>query len=136
MHAADIALTMREAGLRENGMAEENALEMRAMLGRWSEVSRRWGLDADEEAGLLGDARLTGPVGDPRSWEAGRMERRMRLLNDLAAALAGLFGDEARVRQWLRRPREALSGMSPIEAMTCSVEWIRMLREACTDLFL
>ncbi|MES2096791.1 MAG: hypothetical protein V4459_08510 [Pseudomonadota bacterium] len=114
-------------------MADENAIEMRAMMARWESLRARWRLEAHEEAGLLGGAALTGPLGDVASWHAARMEQRMRLLIDLATALDALLVDGARIRNWLRRPLESTGGRAPIDAMASSVEWIRQFRGVATD---
>ena len=114
-------------------MAEENAIEMRVMMARWESLCARWALDDGEEAALLGDASLVGPVGEVASWRASRMEQRMRLLVELGAALETLLGDDYRICVWLRRPRESMSGKSPIDVMATSVEWIRSLHRAALD---
>lgn len=114
-------------------MAEESAIEMRAMMARWDALRERWALEPHEEAGLLGDAALTGPIGDVGSWHAPKMEQRMRLLIDLGAGLDSLFEDEQRVRVWLRRKTASFGGATPIEVMTSSIEWIRQLRRVTWD---
>lgn len=114
-------------------MADENAIEMRAMISRWDATRRRWALEDYEEAGLLGAAALAGPINEPASWGAPKMEQRMRLLIDLAAALDTLLVDETRIRDWLRLPLRSVGNRAPIEAMSSSVEWIRALRNAALD---
>ncbi|THD34450.1 MAG: hypothetical protein E7773_14775 [Sphingomonas sp.] len=114
-------------------MAREDAIEMRAVMARWDALRERWALDADEEAGLLGGAVLAGPIGEVASWRAASMEQRMRLLIDLGVALDALLADGVKVCLWLRRPRDSMGGMSPIDAMSSSVEWIRSLRKAALD---
>ena len=117
----------------EGRMADEQAIELRAMIARWEALRERWALDTHEEAGLLGHSALDGPVGEVASWRAPRMEQRMRLLIDLGAALDALLVDGHRVSYWLRCPRESMGGRSPIEAMSTSVEWIRQLRGVAQD---
>lgn len=114
-------------------MANENAIEMRAMMSRWEELRDRWALRPHEEAGLLGGAALRGPVGEVASWRAPRMEQRMRLLIDLGVALDLLLIDGDRINYWLRRERDSMGGRSPIEVMSSSVEWIRQLRGVAQD---
>lgn len=114
-------------------MAYEDAIEMRAMMARWEALRERWALDSGEEAALLGHATLGGPVGDVASWQASRMEQRMRLLVDLGVALDALLIDGHRVCYWLRRPRDSMGGRCPIEVMSTSVEWIRQLRGIALD---
>ena len=55
-------------------MADEDAMEMRAMMARSEALRERWSLDAQEEASLLGHAALGGPVADVASWRALRLE--------------------------------------------------------------
>lgn len=119
--------------IREGGMAEENAIEMRVMMARWESLCARWALDDAEEASLLGGAAFAGPVGKAASWRASSMEQRMRLLVELGAALDALLGDDYRICVWLRRPRESMGGKCPIEVMGTSVEWIRSLHRAASD---
>ena len=119
--------------IREGRMANEDAIEMRAMMARWETLREHWALKPFEEAGLLGDAALAGPIGSVTSWQAVRMERRMRLLIDLGSGLDTLLVDERRIRAWLRRETESFGGLSPIGAMSSSVEWIRQLRRAAMD---
>ncbi len=114
-------------------MAEEDALEMLAMLSRWEGLHARWGLDSDEEAALLGGSAFAGPVGDIESWRSSRMEERMRLLIDLGSGLDALLVDEDRICSWLRRRIDLLGGLTPIEAMSSSIEWIRSLRRAALN---
>lgn len=114
-------------------MADENAIEMRAMISRWDATRRRWGLEDGEEAGLLGHDALVSPMTELASWAAPKMEQRMRLLIDLAAALDALLADETRVREWLRCPLRSVGNCTPIEAMSSSVEWIRALRNAARE---
>ncbi|RYY26138.1 MAG: DUF2384 domain-containing protein [Sphingomonadales bacterium] len=119
--------------IEEGHMAEESATEMRAMMARWETLRQHWALEPHEEAGLLGDSALTGPVGEIASWRASRMEQRMRLLIDLGAGLDSVLGDRERIRAWLRRETQSFGGRSAIEVMTSSVEWIRQLRRVTWD---
>ncbi|WP_176500224.1 antitoxin Xre/MbcA/ParS toxin-binding domain-containing protein [Sphingomonas sp. HMP9] len=114
-------------------MADENAIEMRAMISRWDATRQRWGLEDCEEAGLLGHDALVSPMTGLANWGAPKMEQRMRLLIDLAAALDALLVDETRVREWLHRPRRSVGSHTPIEAMSTSVEWIRAFRNAARE---
>lgn len=114
-------------------MADEDNMEMRAMLARWEAVRLRWDLNPIEEAGLLGAPRLVGPVCEARSWASGGMERRMRLLVDLGDGLDLLMRSEADIRHWLRRPMAGIGGRRPIEAMATCADWIRCLRDAVQD---
>lgn len=114
-------------------MADENEIEMRAMMSRWEALREHWALAPDEEAGLLGDSALTGPIGKAESWHAARMEQRMRLLIDLGAGLDSLLEDQERIRSWLRKESSSLGGHSPIVAMGSSIEWIRQLRRVAWD---
>lgn len=121
---------------REGRMADEGTMEMRAMMARWEALREQWSLDAGEEAGLLGGTGFEGPVGEVASWQAPRMEQRMRLLIELGGALDVVLGGGHRVCLWLRRPLPSMGGMSPIEAMSSSVEWIRSVRGAALDFVL
>ena len=111
-------------------MADEDAMELRATMARWEAVRCRWALDAEEEAGVLGGTGFAGPVGEASSWRPAALERRVRLLVSLGDALEILFRDEARIRGWLRRPCGMLGGNRPIDAMSSSVEVVRLLRDA------
>lgn len=114
-------------------MADEDTMEMRAMMSRWETTRARWALSPDEEAELLGGTGFAGPVGDASSWGAGRMERRMRLLVDLGDGLDRLMRSEADVRRWLRRPMPGIGHARPLDVMGSSVEWIRRFRDAVQD---
>lgn len=114
-------------------MAQEDQMEMRAMMSRWEETRARWALNADEEAELLGGTGFAGPVGETESWAAVRLERRMRLLVDLGNALEALMRSDADVRRWLRRPMAGIGNRPPIDLMGSSIEWIRTLRNAVQD---
>ena len=114
-------------------MAQEDQMEMRAMMSRWEETRARWALSPDEEAELLGGTGFAGPVGEAKSWHAGRLEQRMRLLVDLGNSLESLMRDETHVRRWLRRPMAGIGHRRPIAVMASSVEWIRNLRNAVQD---
>lgn len=114
--------------IEEGHMAEESATEMRAMMARWETLREHWALEPHEEAGLLGDSALTGPVEEVASWRASQMEQRMRLLIDLGAGLDSLLLDRDRIRIWLRRETHSFAGRSAIDFMSSSVDWIRHLR--------
>lgn len=114
-------------------MAIENERELCVIMGRWDTVRADWLLNPEEEAHLLGGTGMSGPVDQAESWEAPRMEQRMRLFIELWIALDMLMADEERVRRWLRRPLSSLGDRSPIQAMASSVEWIRTFKNIALD---
>lgn len=111
-------------------MADEDAKELRATMARWEAVRVRWALNPDDEADVLGGTGFGGSPGDPASWRPATLERRIRLLVSLGDALDALLRDEARVRAWLRRPCALIGGQRPLDAMSSSVEFVRVLRDA------
>lgn len=111
-------------------MAYEDEVELRAVVARWDALREEWALTASEEAGLLGGARLHGPVGKVESWAAEGMERRMRMLIGLDVAIRPVLLTEVRIRSWLRRELAVLDDMRPLDAMASSPEWIRAFRDA------
>lgn len=111
-------------------MAVEDAMELRATMARWEAVRARWALNPADEAGVLGGTGFEGPPGEASSWRPAQLERRIRLLVSLGDALDVLLRDEARVRAWLRRPCPLIGGQRPLDAMSSSVEFVRVLRDA------
>ena len=114
-------------------MAQEDQMEMRAMMSRWEVTRARWALSPAEEAGLLGGTGFSGPVAEAASWNAVSLERRMRLLVELGDGLELLMRSEMDIRRWLRRPMPSIGHCRPIDVMETSVEWIRRFRDAVQD---
>lgn len=102
---------------------------MRRVLARWDAVTVHWGLDGDERSALLGGC-VAGPVDDVSSYGLPGAERRMRLLVELDLVLGQVFGDEAQICSWLRRPNQNLGGRRPLDVMAQSPDWIRWLIDA------
>lgn len=101
-------------------------LPLKAVLARWDALVIRWSLDSEERSTLIGGFR-GGPVDRVETYEVLCGEQRMRLLVELEPILAGIYGDELRVRSWLRSPNVSLGGRSPIAVMSSSPEWMRWL---------
>ena len=99
-----------------------------AVFARWEEVARRWALGAGQRSALLGGPASALPA-DIRSPEAELAERRMRLLVELDGTLRNVFGDDERLRAWLRARNRRLGGDSPLEVMTRSSAWTRWLTD-------
>lgn len=114
-------------------MALEDAMELRAVMARWEVTRARWALNPAEESALLGGTGFEGSVAEPASWQAVRLERRMRLLVELGDGLELLMRGEAEIRRWLRRPMRGIGLCRPIDVMEESTEWIRRLRDAVRD---
>lgn len=100
-----------------------------SLLPRWDAVIIRWELTPDERTGLLA-CGLEGAVDDVAIYRADEAERRIRLILQLAASLDQAFGDEAKIRCWLRAANRGLEGLTPIEAMASSTEWTKRLISA------
>lgn len=110
----------------EGPPAGRGALALRLVLERWDEVAAAWDLGDVERSSLLGSI-AGGPVGSAATYAPATAELRMRLVVEFAGVLFRALGDERRVRFWLRAPNARLSGATPLEAMSESVEWIRWL---------
>jgi hypothetical protein len=114
-------------------MFEHHAKELRTTLALWDNQTEEWALSAEEEAGLLGSTAFAGPLTHAASWGASHMEQRLRLLTDFGATLDSVLIEQQCIRIWLRSPRDSLQGLSPIQAMSSSVEWIHLLRRAALE---
>ena len=99
-----------------------------SLLPRWDSVVIRWALNPDERTALLAVA-LDGPVDDVATYRIDEAGARIRLAIQLAARLDRAFGDEERIKRWLRAPNAGLGGLTPIDAMASSSEWTRRLIE-------
>lgn len=102
------------------------ALPLHEVLSLWDEVVGSWSLAPEERCALLGGFR-PGPIDRIETYEVLCGEQRMRLLVDLHPVLDRIWGDEARVRAWLRTPNPSLADRSPIAIMSRSPEWIRWI---------
>lgn len=109
-----------------SGDLPKGALPAASLLPRWDAVVIRWGLGPDERTGLLAGG-LGGAVDDVATYRADEAECRIRLIIQLAVSLDEAFGDEGRVRRWLRATNKGLAGLTPIEAMASSTEWTKRL---------
>ncbi|MGY2733586.1 hypothetical protein [Sphingomonas sp. UYP23] len=101
-------------------------LPLREVLASWDRVVIRWDLQEHECSLLLG-VRFEGAIDDVDAYRFPDVERRMRLLVELAPVLATVLFSQERVRTWLRLENANLSGRTPIETMGESPQWIRWL---------
>ena len=106
--------------------APPGAMPPASVLPRWDAVVIRWALDPEERTALLA-AALDGPVDEVATYRAEEADTRIRLIVQFADALDRAFGDEERIRRWLRAHNAGLGGLSPIAAMATSTEWTRRL---------
>lgn len=99
---------------------------LREVLVSWDRVVARWDLQEHECSLLLG-VGFEGAVDDVDAYRFTDVERRMRLLVELAPILATVLFSQERVRTWLRLENANLVGRTPIETMGQSPEWIQWL---------
>lgn len=99
---------------------------LECVLARWDALVIRWGLDGRERSALLGGI-VKGPVDAVATYRIDGVEKRMRLLVELAPLVAAVHREECQARDWLRRPNVNLGGNTPIEMMASSPEWMRSL---------
>lgn len=99
---------------------------LQRVLDKWEATARRWEVTDEERLGLLG-VTGGGPIHEVASYCQQGTEHRIRLLVGLDVAMDNVFGDDARTREWLRRPNMHMGDRTPLEVMTQSPEWIRWM---------
>lgn len=99
--------------------------ETGTLLGRWTDLAIRWGLDVEEQSALVGRRTPSDDGADAHETTSVFDTDRMSLLLVLDAALPAALEQMRYPASWLRTPRARFDGCSPLELMASSSEWTR-----------
>lgn len=99
--------------------------ELEVLEQAWAQTSVAWCLGADERDALLGGRNVE--LVQRTAETTQRSQRRMQLVVRVHVLSRRVFPDDGAAREWLRAPRGATAGMTPLEAMSHSPEWIGLI---------